>query len=83
MTDDTPKEGGGVTGGSTTAGGATGQQASNVTGNVRQMTVGDLVDLANQLNLDISPVVDLLNDMKLDVSPDIGISGTGNVGAQE
>lgn len=64
MTDQT--QGGGVT-----AGGSTGQQAE-AGGNVRQMTVGDVLDLAAQLNLDIAPVVDLLNDLNL--SPEVNIA---------
>jgi hypothetical protein len=65
-------------GGSQQAGGSSGQAASNTGGDVRQMSVGDLLDLANQQNLDIAPVTDLLNNLNL--SPDVSVSGTGNVG---
>lgn len=58
-------------GGSQTAGGSSGQAASNVGGNVKQMSIGDLLDLANQQNLDIAPVVELLNG--LDISPDVAL----------
>lgn len=70
-------------GGGVTAGGSSGQAASNVGGDVRQMSVGDLLDLANQQNIDIAPVTELLNN--LNVSPDVNVSGTGSAGgtAQE
>lgn len=64
-------------GGSQTAGGSSGQAASNVGGDVRQLSVGDLLDLANQQNVDVAPVLELLNG--LDISPDVAVSGTGNV----
>lgn len=65
-------------GGGQQAGGASSQGAQQVGGDVRQMTVGDLLDLANQQNVDIAPVTELLNGM--DFSPNVGVSGTGNVG---
>lgn len=65
-------------GGGQQAGGASTQGAQQVGGDVRQMTVGDLLDLANQQNVDVAPVTELLNG--LDFSPEVGVSGTGNVG---
>ena len=65
-------------GGSQQAGGSSGQAATDVGGDVRQMSVGDLLDLANQQNVDIAPVLDVLNNLNL--SPDVSVSGTGNVG---
>ena len=64
-------------GGSQQAGGSSGQAATDVGGDVRQMSIGDLLDLANQQNVDIAPVLDVLNDLNL--SPDVAVSGTGNV----
>jgi hypothetical protein len=66
-------------GGSQQAGGSSGQAATDVGGDVRQMSIGDLLDLANQQNIDIAPVTDLLNNLNL--SPDINVSGTGSAGA--
>lgn len=63
-------------GGNVQAGGASGQAASNVGGDVHQMSVGDLLDLANQQNLDIAPVVDLLNG--LDLSPSVNVASPGH-----
>jgi hypothetical protein len=60
-------------GGSQQAGGSSGQAASNVGGDVEQMSVGDLLDLANQQNLDVAPVTELLNNLNL--SPDISVAG--------
>jgi hypothetical protein len=71
--------GNGGQGGGQQAGGASTQGAQQVGGDVRQMTVGDLLDLANQQNIDIAPVTELLNGMNL--SPEVGVSGTGNVTA--
>ena len=68
-------------GGSQQAGGSSGQAATDVGGDVRQMSVGDLLDLANQQNVDIAPVTELLNNLNL--SPDVSVSGTGNVGGDE
>jgi hypothetical protein len=68
-------------GGSQQAGGSSGQAATDVGGDVRQMSVGDLLDLAQQNNLDIAPVLDVLNDLNL--SPDVSVSGTGNVGGED
>jgi hypothetical protein len=65
-------------GGSQQAGGSSGQAATDVGGDVRQMSIGDLLDLAQQNNLDVAPVTELLNN--LDLSPDISVSGTGDVG---
>lgn len=64
-------------GGGQQAGGASSQGAQQVGGDVHQMTVGDLLDLANQQNVDVAPVLDMLNGM--DFSPSVGVSGTGNV----
>lgn len=68
-------------GGSQQAGGSSGQAATDVGGDVKQMSIGDLLDLANQQNVDVSPVTELLNNLNL--SPEVGISGTGNVGGDE
>lgn len=68
-------------GGGQQAGGASTQGAQQVGGDVRQMSVGDLIDLANQQNIDIAPVTELLNNMNL--SPEVGVSGTGNVGGDD
>lgn len=68
---------GGSQGGGITAGGGSGMQA-DAGGDVRQMTVGDLLDLAVQQNVDVSPVTDLLNDLNLNVSPDVNIAGRGS-----
>lgn len=68
-------------GGSQQAGGSSGQAATDVGGDVKQMTVGDLLDLANQQNVDVAPVTELLNNLNL--SPDVNVSGTGNVGADD
>lgn len=68
-------------GGGQQAGGAQTQGAQQVGGDVRQMSIGDLLDLANQQNLDIAPVTELLNNMNL--SPEVGVSGTGDVGDQD
>lgn len=65
-------------GGSQQAGGTSGQAASNVGGDVRQMSVGDLLDLANQQNVNVDAVAELLNNLNL--SPDVSVSGTGNIG---
>lgn len=64
-------------GGSQQAGGSSGQAASNVGGDVKQMSIGDLLDLANAQNVDVSPVTDLI--ASLDISPNVGVSGTGDV----
>lgn len=61
-------------GGSQAAGGSSGQAASNVGGDVRQLSVGDLLDLANQQNVDVAPVLELLNG--LDISPDVAVGGS-------
>lgn len=68
-------------GGGQQAGGASTQGAQQVGGDVRQMTVGDLLDLANQQNLNLAPVTELLNGLNL--SPDVAVSGTGNVGGDD
>jgi hypothetical protein len=68
-------------GGSQQAGGSSGQAATDVGGDVRQMSVGDLLDLANQQNVDVSAVADLLNNLNL--SPDVAVSGTGQAGVGE
>ena len=60
-------------GGSQQAGGSSGQAATDVGGDVKQMTVGDLLDLANQQNVDVAPVTELLNNLNL--SPDVNVSG--------
>lgn len=65
-------------GGSQQAGGSSGQAATGIGGDVRQMSIGDLLDLANQQNLDVAPVTDLLNNLNL--SPDVNVSGTGSAG---
>lgn len=65
-------------GGSQQAGGTSGQAASDVGGDVRQMSVGDLLDLANQQNVDVAAVADLLNNLNL--SPDVNVAGTGSIG---
>lgn len=61
-------------GGSQQAGGSSGQAASNVGGDVRQLSIGDLIDLANQQNVDVAPVLELLNG--LDISPDVAVGGS-------
>lgn len=65
-------------GGSQQAGGTSGQAASNVGGDVRQMTVGDLLDLANQQNVNVDAVAELLNNLNL--SPEVNVAGTGSIG---
>ena len=65
-------------GGSQQAGGSSGQAATDVGGDVKQMSVGDLLDLAQQNNLDVAPVTQLIADLNL--SPDIAVSGTGDIG---
>lgn len=67
-------------GGGQSAGGATTQGAQQVGGDVRQMSVGDLLDIAQQNNLDIAPVTELLNNMNL--SPNVNVSGTGAAGGE-
>lgn len=67
-------------GGSQQAGGSSGQAATDVGGDVKQMSIGDLLDLAQQNNLDVSPVTELLNNLNL--SPDVNVSGTGSIGDQ-
>ena len=64
-------------GGGQQAGGTSGQAASNVGGDVRQMSVGDLLDLANQQNVNVDAVAELLNNLNL--SPDVNVSGTGAI----
>lgn len=68
-------------GGGVTAGGSSGQAASNVGGDVKQMSVGDLIDLANQQNLDVSALNDLLGQVNVD--PNVNVSGTGQAGAPQ
>lgn len=63
----------GSQGGGVTAGGSSGQAASNVGGDVRQLSVGDLLDLANQQNLDVSALNDLLGQVQ--VSPEVNVAG--------
>lgn len=58
--------------GGATAGGASGQQATDVGGNVRQMSLGDILDLAVQQNVDVSAILDVLNDLNL--SPEVNIA---------
>lgn len=65
-------------GGSQQAGGTSGQAATDVGGDVKQMSVGDLLDLANQQNVNVDAVAELLNNLNL--SPDVSVSGTGNIG---
>ena len=68
-------------GGSQQAGGSSGQAATDVGGDVKQMSVGDLLDLANQQNLDVAPVTQLIADLNL--SPDVSVSGTGDIGGDD
>lgn len=67
--------------GGATAGGASGQQATDVGGNVRQMSVGDLLDLAVQQNVDVSAMLDVLNDLNLSPDVNIGTRTVNNPGA--
>lgn len=65
----TPSQGGGIAQG--------GPSAQNATagGDVKQMRVDDVINLANQQNLDVSALNDLLS--KINVSPDVNVAGTG------
>ena len=67
----------GQQGGGVSAGGSAGMQAT-AGGDVKQMSVGDLIDLANQQNLDVSALNELLG--QVNVSPDVNVAGTGGAG---
>jgi hypothetical protein len=64
-----PAQGGGQSQGGPSAQNATAQ------GDVRQMRVDDVINLANQQNLDVSALNDLLG--QINVSPDVNVAGTG------
>lgn len=72
-TDPAQTQGGGIQQG--------GPSAQNATagGDVRQMRVDDVINLANQQNLDVSALNDLLGQIQ--VNPDVNVSGTGQAGA--
>ena len=65
-------------GGSMSQGGPSAQTVSSAGGDVRQMRVDDLINLANQQNLDVSALNDLLGQIQ--VNPDVNVSGTGQAG---
>jgi hypothetical protein len=62
---------------------AQGQQAA-AGGDVHQMTVGQLLQLANQQNIDTSALNNLLQQVNVspNVSPQTNIAGTGGAGNQ-
>lgn len=71
-----PSQGGGQAQGGPSAQSATAQ------GDVKQMRVDDLINLANQQNLDVSALNDLI--AKVNVSPNVSpnVAGTGGAGNQ-
>jgi hypothetical protein len=73
----TPQPPAGQQGGGQSQGGPSAQSAT-AGGDVRQMRVDDLINLANQQNLDVSALNDLLGQIQ--VSPDINVQGTGSTG---
>lgn len=75
----TPQPPAGQQGGGQSQGGPSAQSAT-AGGDVRQMRVDDLINLANQQNLDVSALNDLLGQIQ--VSPDINVAGTGGAGEQ-
>jgi len=46
-------------------------QGGSAGGDIHNMSVGDLIDLANQQNLDLSALNDLLS--QIEVSPDVNL----------
>ena len=74
MPDETSNtQGGGQTQGAPSA------QTATTQGDVRQLRVDDLINLANQQNLDVSALNDLI--AKVQVTPDVNVSGTGSAGS--
>ncbi|HET7110210.1 MAG TPA: hypothetical protein VFI41_05020 [Gemmatimonadales bacterium] len=60
-------------GGGMSQGGPSAQTVSSAGGDVKQMRVDDLINLANQQNLDVSALNDLLS--KIQVSPEVNVAG--------
>lgn len=52
--------------------GTRGQQVGSAGGDVKQMTVGQLIDVANQQNIDVSALNDLIGQVQSQIGKDMG-----------
>jgi hypothetical protein len=67
-------------GGGQSQGGPSAQSATDVGGDVRQMRVDDLINIANQQNLDVSALENLI--AQVNASPNVNVAGAAGGQAQ-
>lgn len=71
-------------GGQSQSTGAEGQQVGSAGGDVKQMTVGQLIDIANQQNFDIEALNNLVGDVQAQIEAgNIQAGGEQGGGSQQ